>query len=186
MIDEDKFKLMASQRKFCMAPWVHTYVYPDGIVSPCCQARSENITLDSELTPYNCGSLHENSLSEIWNSENYKKIRNDLITQGYSKVCKECYKNEKLGHYSMRNLFNEKFFHHVEKIKETKDDGTFEEVIRKVPVTPSWKRYSILINASKNYTAGQSLKYFYRPLNEYGYWAGAPSGYGQPPRNQFN
>ena len=128
MIDEDKFKAMASQRKFCMAPWVHTYVYPDGRVSPCCQARSENITLDSELTPYNCGSLHENSLSEIWNSENYKKIRNDLITQGYSKVCKECYKNEKLGHYSMRNLFNEKFFHHAEKIKETKDDGTFEEV----------------------------------------------------------
>ena len=66
------------------------------------------------------------------------------------------------------------------------ENGTFEEVIRKVPVTPSWKRYSILINASKNYTAGQSLKYFYRPLNEYGYWAGAPSGYGQPPRNQFN
>jgi hypothetical protein len=64
--------------------------------------------------------------------------------------------------------------------------GEIEEVIRKVPIIPSWKRYSILINASKYYTGGQSLKYSDRPLNEYGYWAGAPSGYGQPPRNQFN
>lgn len=67
-----------------------------------------------------------------------------------------------------------------------KPDGTEVEEIRKVPITPSWKRYSILINASKNSTGGQSLRYADRPLNEYGYWEGAPSGYGQSPRNQFN
>ena len=78
-MNKDKFKLIALKTKFCMAPWVHTYVYPDGIVSPCCQARSEDITTDLDLNSYNCGSLHENSLSEIWNSENYKKFTEDVI-----------------------------------------------------------------------------------------------------------
>ena len=65
-------------------------------------------------------------------------------------------------------------------------DGTEVEEIRKVPVTPNWQRYSDLIRTSTFYTAGQSLKYANRSLNEYGSWAGAPTGYGQPPRNQFN
>ena len=52
-------------------------------------------------------------------------------------------------------------------------------------ITPS--RFSkTIINASKNSTGGQSLRYADRPLNEYGYWEGAPSGYGQSPRNQYN
>lgn len=64
--------------------------------------------------------------------------------------------------------------------------GESVEEIRKVPVTPNWQRYSDLIRTSTFYTAGQSLKYSDRPTNEYGSWAGAPGGYGQPPRNQFN
>jgi len=128
MTDPNKFQNLLSKTKFCMAPWVHTYISPDGTVSPCCQARSKDMVMGSTPNLYKCGSLKENSLTEIWNSENYKELRKDLITQGYSEACNECYKIEKTGHYSMRDLFNERFSHHAKKIKETKDDGTFEEV----------------------------------------------------------
>lgn len=110
--------------KLCLAPWVHTYIYPDGTVSPCCQARDEN----NSSKIYNCGSLHEKSLKEIWNNENYKKLRKDMITKGRSEVCNECYRVEEAGNNSMRDLFNSKFRHHVDKIKMTQSDGTFEKL----------------------------------------------------------
>lgn len=65
-------------------------------------------------------------------------------------------------------------------------DGKPTEIIRKVPIEPCWARYSFLIKNSTYYNAGQKLKYSDRPTNEFGYWYGAPSGFGQPPRNQFN
>ena len=45
--------------KLCLAPWVSTYIYPDGGVSPCCDSQVNGKV-------YTCGSLHENTLSEIW------------------------------------------------------------------------------------------------------------------------
>ena len=113
-----------NNENFCIAPWVHTYVYPNGMVSPCCQARSEELKNEN----YNCGSLYKNSLSEIWNSKNYKKLRKDLITFGKSEICEECYKIERSGHNSMRTMFNSKFSHHIDKVKETKVDGTFDKL----------------------------------------------------------
>jgi MoaA/NifB/PqqE/SkfB family radical SAM enzyme len=123
--------------KICLAPWVHTYVYPDGTVSPCCQAIDENLEYEpydcgplhkNSFEPYNCGSLHKNSLTEIWNSENYKKLRRDLITKGESEICNQCYKVEDSGNDSMRLFFNSNFNQHIDKIKMTKSDGTFDKV----------------------------------------------------------
>lgn len=107
--------------KLCLAPWVSTYIYPDGGVSPCCESQVNGKV-------YTCGSLHENTLTEIWNNERYKKIRSDMIKYGYSEVCHSCYNLENSGSRSRRNFFNDNYSHHRDKIKLTKEDGTFDKV----------------------------------------------------------
>ena len=46
--------------------------------------------------------------------------------------------------------------------------------------------YSIGVKTSFGYTGAQRKIFINQPLNQFGYYAGAPQGYGQPPRNQFN
>jgi hypothetical protein len=65
-------------------------------------------------------------------------------------------------------------------------DGIDEIAKIKTPVVPIWMRYSALINSSTYRNGGQKLIYKTIELNEYGSYAGAPAGYGQPPRNTFN
>lgn len=65
-------------------------------------------------------------------------------------------------------------------------NGVIEKKIIKQPTTPYWFNQSQLIRTSTYFTAGQSLVYANRPVNEFGYWDGAPTGSGSPPRNTFN
>lgn len=65
-------------------------------------------------------------------------------------------------------------------------NGVTETITIKQPTTPYWAIQSQNIKSSTYYTAGQSLTYANRPLNVFGYWAGAPAGSGSPPRNTFN
>lgn len=46
--------------------------------------------------------------------------------------------------------------------------------------------YSIAVNVAGKSTGGEKKIFVNQPLNQFGYYAGAPQGYGQPPRNQFN
>jgi len=64
--------------------------------------------------------------------------------------------------------------------------GQIEHKKIKQPIVPYNIRLSQLVNTSTFFTGGQTLTYSNRPLNEIGYWYGAPGGYGQAPRNQFN
>ena len=109
---------------FCIAPWTHILVYPDGSTWPCCLAleAAEN---QPDLFP-TYGSLQENTLEEIWNSNQIKKMRLDMINGVKRPECKVCHHYEKIQLISYRNQFNKDFSDHFKFVKETKDDGTFE------------------------------------------------------------
>jgi radical SAM protein with 4Fe4S-binding SPASM domain len=75
---------------FCILPWVHVYANPNGDVLPCCIANKS------------LGNLHNNSIVEIWNNDEYKNLRTNMLNGIRSEHCKDCYLIEDRGIYSKR------------------------------------------------------------------------------------
>jgi MoaA/NifB/PqqE/SkfB family radical SAM enzyme len=134
-----------NNKTFCMAPWVHMNIGPNGDVYPCClmpignnEQEGENdeeevspletISTECAGTPreFRMGSLMNESLKEIWNNENMRELRRNMICGKESSYCTACYKEEEVGHGSPRQTFNSTYSKHYKYVKETKEDGTFE------------------------------------------------------------
>tara|TARA_Y100000310_G_C20649658_1_gene798643 strand:- start:661 stop:1956 length:1296 start_codon:yes stop_codon:yes gene_type:complete len=115
LTEEEKFHLMESEN-FCMYPWIHLHAYPDGRAYPCCSAKYG----------YPLGSVKENTMEEVWNNDNMKKLRIRMLNNKPSKECTKCYEQEKSGFFSLRQSANQHFGHNIKKIHETKEDGTFD------------------------------------------------------------
>jgi MoaA/NifB/PqqE/SkfB family radical SAM enzyme len=88
---------MKSEKTLCILPFIHFYTQPDGEVKPCCIAGGFD----------NKQLLSKYSIEEIWNSEEYKKLRQDMLDGTRNKVCDICYKKEDAGEYSPRNMYND-------------------------------------------------------------------------------
>ena len=50
-------------KSFCIYPWIHMYVNPDGSVLPCCVGE-----YDKHL-----GNVRENTIEEIWNNDSSRQ-----------------------------------------------------------------------------------------------------------------
>lgn len=137
---------------FCMAPWVHMNVNCNGDVYPCCMLpileteEDENsdkmldygkfskdnplkyIASECDGAPreFKTGSLINQSMKEAWNSEEMKKLRQNMIAGKRSSFCTTCYKEESVGAPSYRQLINNRYGHHYKHVDETKEDGTFD------------------------------------------------------------
>ena len=106
---------------FCMAPWIHLHVWPEGEVSPCCWSTShDNPKIDV---------LNENkTLKDVWNSKKIKELRLKMLSGTPSKeFCYRCYDLERAGSTSLRQKLNSDFKHHLETVKETLEDGTLSK-----------------------------------------------------------
>ena len=57
---------------FCILPWIHLNVVPDGKVYPCCMAANARHGLP-------VADLADMSLESAWNSEGMKRIRRDML-----------------------------------------------------------------------------------------------------------
>lgn len=129
-IDIDKLK---KSDVFCIAPWTHMLVNPDGGTWACCLGleSDDQLTTDplgtGQFAPEPIyGSLHENTLEEIWNSDQIKKMRLDMLNGVKRPECKICHSYEKIQLASYRTQFNKEFSDHFKFVKETKEDGTFD------------------------------------------------------------
>lgn len=81
---------LSGSNTFCILPWIHVYSNPNGDVLPCCIANKR------------VGNLHNNSIIEIWNSDEYKQLRDNMLNGVRSEHCKDCYLIEDRGVYSKR------------------------------------------------------------------------------------
>jgi MoaA/NifB/PqqE/SkfB family radical SAM enzyme len=79
-------------KSFCMLPWVHIAVNPNGDVIPCCVSTATVNKIDG--TPYNLG---KDNLNQIINSDGYKSIRSDMLKGKLVNGCEQCYKQEQYG-----------------------------------------------------------------------------------------
>ena len=76
----------------CILPWIHMHPWPNGKTMLCCDSPWES----------HIGDLRENSLQEVWNSEDMKQVRLKMLQGKKCKQCVRCYEKEKYGHDSLR------------------------------------------------------------------------------------
>lgn len=120
MSDWDPIKLAKSSKTFCIFPWIHQYVGPPGDVKPCCVYDHK-----AEL-----GSLKKNSLEEIWNNEETRKMRVRFLRGEQHPSCGICNNRAEIGD-AFYNTYNQIFFENNTDIQQvvatTKLDGTVDD-----------------------------------------------------------
>lgn len=100
----------------CAVPWMHLNFEPNGKVIPCCLTS----TFD-----YFAGDLTTQSIDEVWNSSNMKKLRKEMINGIEPKVCVKCFQRERITKDSSRVHHNKEFKKVIDIIPEiTLPDGT--------------------------------------------------------------
>jgi radical SAM protein with 4Fe4S-binding SPASM domain len=104
-------------KTFCILPWVHLEIQQEGNVYPCCRGQF-NVPL---------GNTHKNTPEEIWNSDNLKKLRLDMLNGRKSKYCTDCYNIEECGGVSPRQKHNRSHQNEFHLVDKTKDDGHVED-----------------------------------------------------------
>ena len=103
---------------FCVLPWVHMHIWPNGLTYPCCLATND----------YSLGNTNTQSLKELWNSERMRELRKNIIVDKPTAGCSRCYTHESNGARSMRQAMNAEFEHHFDRTKLTNTDGSLDEI----------------------------------------------------------
>jgi radical SAM protein with 4Fe4S-binding SPASM domain len=95
---------------------MHLAFEPSGKVVPCCLTSAHN---------YFAGDLTTETIDEIWNSENMKNLRKDMIEGREPTVCNKCFDREKVTGESGRVYHNKDFPEVLKNIPNiTEPDGT--------------------------------------------------------------
>lgn len=124
--DLTKKELMESDA-FCVIPWIHMHPWPDGRVFTCCLSE-----LHSPV-----GNLNEQTLEEVWNGDELKKFRLDMLNHKKLSNCNRCYEQESHGHQTLRQRSNGEYIMlennehgtaQFEAVKATHEDGTVDGV----------------------------------------------------------
>jgi len=110
---------MIPNENFCVAPWVHFMVNPDGHIGPCCLVNPE--------FHWSYGSVNDDDfdIDKIMNNEIVKKIRRDFMAGITPHPCKICKASEVNNATHYRRHLNEHWFND-DLLKNTKPDGTYE------------------------------------------------------------
>jgi len=103
----------------CILPWIHMHPWPNGKTMLCC---------DSPWEEY-IGDLRQNSLQEVWNSEDMKQVRLNMLNGKKCSQCVRCYEKEKYGHDSLRTRSNRDWLEpHWNKVVKTNTDGSLDDL----------------------------------------------------------
>src|SRR5215204_3078069 len=94
-------------KKFCILPWIHMNLNPDGAATLCCQ--SHHPIYDDLGRPLNAQT---HSLSELWNSSGMKDIRRRMAAGEELPHCAACFHNESFGRASYRTHSNDRWLGH--------------------------------------------------------------------------
>jgi len=100
----------------CAVPWMHLAFEPSGQVVPCCLTSTHN---------YFSGDLTTMTIEEIWNSDNQKALRKDMIEGREPKICSKCFDRERVTGESARTYHTRDFPDVINAIPDITDpDGT--------------------------------------------------------------
>jgi MoaA/NifB/PqqE/SkfB family radical SAM enzyme len=115
LTEQERF-LLTKSSTFCMYPWMHFHAYPTGPAYPCCMADMQ----------FPIGNMRKNSIKEIWNQAPLREIRKQMLNEQPISACNRCYEQESSGFVSGRISANKHHGHLIDRIHETKEDGTLD------------------------------------------------------------
>jgi len=100
----------------CAVPWMHLNFEPNGKVVPCCLTSTFN---------YFAGDLTSQTIEEVWNSDNMKRLRKEMLDGKEPEICVKCFSREKVTGESGRIYHNKEFHEVLDEIPRiTLEDGT--------------------------------------------------------------
>lgn len=88
---------------FCLLPFTHISSTNDGNYRACC-CSEEVVIAKEDGTPYN---MRRDNVITVWNSEQYKQLRKDLLSGVKNPTCEYCWNYEASGAYSKRQKTND-------------------------------------------------------------------------------
>ena len=104
-------------KSFCILPWIHTAIDPDGTIRPCCMTDFAYRMGDLNQTP---------SLKDIFNNDRYKSFRLEMINgPELPAPCRSCRVQEESGTTSYRVRKNTLYADVIDQL-EVSNDGTAE------------------------------------------------------------
>jgi Iron-sulfur cluster-binding domain len=112
-------ELINESKHFCVLPWIHFHAWPNGKVMPCCVSDSSKPVAEIK---------QDQSILELMNSEDFKRIRSNMLQDKPSDECKRCYDLEMIGSWTMRQSHNKRRgMDYIDIIKNTNQDGSINE-----------------------------------------------------------
>ena len=105
------YKAITSSQVFCMAPWAHLAIGFDGLIRTCCKSAGM------------IGDLSTSSPDQIWNSEELRALRRDMLAGRENPQCADCYALQKLGSPTIRQWLNGLLEGCFSRVAATRDDG---------------------------------------------------------------
>ena len=106
-------------KHFCILPWIHMHVWPNGKTFPCC------------LTPYDydVGNVNDSGLKGVWNDKPMRDLRQRMLNDEPSASCERCYEHERNGYDSLRVNANRDYAHWKNyALSSTLDDGSLTDM----------------------------------------------------------
>ena len=108
--------LLDKNKSFCIAPWIHSYISPQGLRQMCC------------VSEHNFGV--NKTLEEMWNGDEIKDIRKRMLRGEELSECNRC-NGGSLNPNPYRDYFNDKYGEFIQEvIEKTNEDGHFEDLPR--------------------------------------------------------
>lgn len=96
---------------FCILPWLHLQTKPNGQVKPCCRFNHTHEEYKTEHGyVWDNENIKNKSLTEIINSDVWRKLRQDMLAGKNIPGCSKCYNEEHKGNPSMRTGENDIWF----------------------------------------------------------------------------
>ena len=100
---------MSSKKPYCIAPWTSLYVDPKGTVFPCCVWQDTGMS-SGDMKGF--GNLNNQSLQEIYTSEEALRVKKLMLDNIAIPECTHCIKQEeKSGEWSYRKYMDRHFGH---------------------------------------------------------------------------
>ena len=114
-MNETKNLKQKMNKHFCILPWVHLDVQPNGGCRTCCLIRQDSL-----------GNIKNQKVEDIVNSFEQKKLRANMLAGKFSEACVECHQDESSGHMSLRQRANKAFYKADDMIDNTSNDGSID------------------------------------------------------------
>lgn len=87
---------------FCLYPFIHLQVDPDGRARPCCKYK-----VGDNDWQHNVPKLPDVNIDELWNQPELQNLRGQFLRNERPSGCHACWDEEKAGIKSMRKMYDD-------------------------------------------------------------------------------